>query len=214
MPGQVGVPNGQPTPVNGQRVVTCEYSAYNRGYVTGTIKLPITIEPGTNQEISLNHKYFFIDIGRFGTTKMLFTQGKRGLADTITLSNEGLNRELSFSQSGFAGQTVRLEAQDDRGRTKLTLSCTGESGFKKNIVNSKYKQLVCVGRANLIQARGEKQLINVSLPYDAGLLNSDIQLASGLTAQVIGDGEGLDNARIEYTANGVGLDHSVNSGAY
>ncbi|MBC7419164.1 MAG: hypothetical protein H7328_00415 [Bdellovibrio sp.] len=221
LPGQSGVPTqpGIPTqpinPVNAdQKTIMCTYSGYNNGYIVVPVQLPIQVDAKAEMEISFNNKYFFIDIGRFGTTRMLYTPGNRGVSDTITLSNKGLDSTLSFSQSGFAGQPVRIEAQDDSGRTKLTLSCEGKSKFKKNIINAKYTQFVCVGSASLRKARGVTEDIQFTAPYDSRLIDSEIQLAKGLTAKISGDGENADNARIEYRARGLTLDHSANSTAY
>lgn len=207
-PGQPGYGSGD------EKTITCTYTGYNRGYVAQPITLPIPIAPKSEVVVSFNNKYFFIDIGRFGTTTMIYTPGKRGIPDTITLKNVGLNKELSFSQSGFAGEEVRLHAKDERGRTSLEISCTGNSNFKKNIVEARFTKYVCIGNANLLSARWRKELIDVTLPYDSRLTDSDIQLASGLSARIIGDDTNRDKEQIEFTAYGVGLDHAVTSASY
>ncbi len=212
LPGQPTYP-GQ-TGNEYEKSITCTYTGYNNGYRAQPVTLPIPIAAKSEVEISFNNKYFYIDIGRFGTTTMVYTPGKRGIPDTITLKNVGLNNELSFSQSGYAGEEVRLKAKDDRGRTSLEITCAGAANFKKNIVDAKFTKYVCVGTSNLRAARGQKETINITLPYDSRLTDSEIQLASGLSARIIGDDTNRDKEQIEFTAYGVGLDYTVTSASY
>ncbi len=221
----IGVPvqPGFPRPSNpnqfGQNIpktISCELTAYNGRHVLPKSQMTINLDSNQRQEFNFNKHYFCIDYRRFGMTKMIFTPGSKAnrLSDTITLKNEGLDSEIVFSQTGFAGQEVRLEAQDHSGRVRFELSCTGQSHFKKYAPVAKYTQFICKGKSNLLSAHGERQLIDVVLPYDSSLLNSDIQLASGLTARITGDRDNADSARIEYSADGLGRDYSSHSAAY
>ncbi len=185
------------------KTIQCEFEALRhvegrwiqRDYNTGHLTTSVVIDSRMRQEIDLRRKFLGIDIGDFGNTKMTFTPaGLRGAADTITVSNSGLNQTTSTSQSGFAGQDVRLEIQNDEGTLRLMVSCKGQSQFKKNLATKTFTKFNCKGSANL-GSRNEK--IDISLPYQ---IQNDVELAKNLTLNMSGDTANQDNARVSITA--------------
>lgn len=165
---------------------------------------------------SFNLNSSFLGIGPFGNTTLSYKPailGKKGTADTITLSNQGLlGKGSGLTQSGFAGQTVSMEVMSDDGNMKMVVSCSGQGAtFKKNVAVKAFTQYVCRGKASLYGSRLET--IEASFPYNQSLLNSELNLAENLTASITGD-TGSDNARITFTAHGVGFNVSLQSSAY
>lgn len=193
------------------KTIQCELEGYRNSVSLPTRTATISFDGRRAQEIDLQRKFIF-DIGKFGRTKMTYKPaGIKGVADTITLSNEGLARSLKFSQSGFAGQPVKMEAMSEDGSMKLAVTCTGQGVFKKNVAVKAFTQYVCRGTSSLYGST--KETIEASFPYNAGLLNSELNLAENLTATITGD-TGSDNARITFTAHGVGTRVSLQSSAY
>jgi hypothetical protein len=206
------------------KTVQCEMEAFRQskgGFFRinnpgGTLSATMTFDSRVKQVIDLRRK-FIIDWGNLGNVRMTFTPaGIKGVADTITLSNQGLrgvHSLLTISQSGYAGEEVRLEAASDDGSMKFSLSCKGTTPFRKNIVNKTFTKYVCRGNSRLDGfGRGEK--VEFSAPYSSGLANSEVALAEGLTATFTNDGSGADNARITITALGMGENVSLLSSAY
>lgn len=202
--------------------IVCEFEAYRSSQgrwfrrESRTPKLTAYLGLGsttTAASFDLRNKFFGFDIGSFGRTTMSYKPaGIKGTADTITISNQGLDGSLSLSQSGFAGQSVSMDVMSDDGNMKMVVSCIGQGAtFRKNIVAKVFTQYVCRGKASLYGSRMEN--IEAVFPYNASLLNSELNLAENLTATVTGD-SGSDNARITFTANGIGSSVSLQSSAY
>ncbi len=171
----------------------------NTGLLTGEFHLDGT----TPSSIVLNGQFF--NMGNFGKTVLQYAPSMlRGTADTITLSNNGLNGRLNTSQSGFAGQAVKLDVLNEDGSMKLSVSCSGEKSlFRKNIVGKAFTRYVCRGKSSLHYSSSEN--IDVAFPYDASLMNSELNLGEGLTASITGDSAGKDDAMITITARGVDI---------
>lgn len=203
------------------KTVQCEFEAFRvsqgrwlrREARTPKMTAMMTFDGRVAQSFDLRRQFFGFDIGHFGRTTMTYKPaGVKGTADTITISNEGLDKTLKFSQSGFAGQAVSLNATNEEGNMNLMVTCQGQSStFKKNVAVKAFTQYVCRGKASLYGSRLEA--IEASFPYNQSLLNSDLNLAENLTASITGD-TGSDNARITFTAHGVGFNVSLQSSAY
>lgn len=214
--------NSGTTPDNSTlRTVECEFEAYrsgnsgffNRQVGTGHLTGQFNFDGRLPQTFNLRSKFLGLDAGAFGVTKLIYTPSTiQGSSDTITLSNQGLNKQLQASQSGFAGQNVSLDMQSDDGSMRLTVSCTGKTGFRKNIKPKAYTQYVCRGESSLYGSKREK--VQVSFPYNSTLIGSELRIAENLTATVTGDQSGADDARITFTATGVGSSVSLISNAY
>ena len=194
---------------------TVQYRFFGRTYEevknTGHLTTMVTIDSRIRQSVDLRGLFLGIDLGSFGTTKMTFSPATlSGGAESITISNSGLNGNTAASQSGFAGEEVRLETQNDDGTLRLMVSCKGTSIFKKPIVKS-FSKLTCKGSSNL---GSRKEIINVSLPYGGNLLQNEITLAENLVMTVTGDTANKDNARITLMATGVDTDLTVKTSAY
>lgn len=220
IPGQT-IP-GQTMPLDpNYKTIQCEFEAYRvrqgrwirHEARTPKITTTVTLDSRVKQEIDLRSRFLTFDIGNFGRTSMIYTPaGIKGTSDKITLVNKGLSDMITLSQSGFAGQEVRLDAQSDDGQVRMNIACSGKAAFRKNAPAKAYTKYVCTGKSFLMGAAGEDR-IEVSLPYNSSLTDEEIMLAEGLTARVTGDSSG-DNARVTFTALGVGLDLSVVSSAY
>lgn len=202
--------------------ITCEFEAYRSSQgrwfrkesrtpkVTAYLGLANTT---SSASFDLRNKFLGFDIGQFGRTTMSYKPaGIKGTADTITISNQGLDGSLSLSQSGFAGQSVSMDVMSDDGNMKLVVSCIGQgTTFRKNVAAKAFTQYVCRGKASLYGSRMEN--IEAVFPYNASLLNSELNLAENLTATVTGD-SGSDNARITFTAQGIGSGLSLQTSSY
>ncbi|OFZ29479.1 MAG: hypothetical protein A2622_07055 [Bdellovibrionales bacterium RIFCSPHIGHO2_01_FULL_40_29] len=198
------------------REVQCEFEASrvkqgkwiqtHRG--TGAITASAIVDSRTKSTISLRSIFSHIfDIGHFGDTKMTFTPASlKGTADTITLSNRGLNKEIEMKKSGFAGQIVRLEADSDDGVTTMRykVACKGLGEFKRIASARPVSKYVCKGTSNL---GFYKEDIDLSLPYNMDLVGDDVELASQLMMTI-------QNDRVQITATGVAGDVTVQASGY
>ncbi len=180
---------------------------------TPSLTTLISFDSRRTQTFDLRSRFLGFDIGNFGRTTMIYApSGVRNVSDTLTLSNSGLNKALNLSQSGFAGENVSMDVMSDDGNMKLTVSCKGQSQFRKNVAGKIPTQFVCSGTSRL--DGGYKNEINISLPYNSNLTNSPIELADGLSAVITGDSNNGDNAQITFTAQGVSTNTSLVSSAY
>ncbi len=223
-PGHNGNPNSPvfPTPnipgSNQQaldvnfREFQCEFEAfrfkrkYGMDFQTGTglIKASLLIDVRRRQEFNLRNNFLGVDIGQFGTTNLIFSPAKlNGTADTLTLSTNGLNGEIEIIKSGFAGEEVRIDAQNKSGNAMLNVSCRGIGRFKRIASVKTVSQYVCTGKSK-IDSSLEK--IDVSLPYNLTLNGSETKLASGLSMTI------QDN-RVQLTATGIDGDVTVQTSA-
>lgn len=203
------------------RVINCDFEAsrtiqgqsFERTYNTGHLTSSVTVDSRMFQTINLRNLFLGFDIGSFGKTEMIYTPaGLKGSADTIKVANNGLNETIVMSQSGFAGEEVKLEAQSDDGAMRLMVSCKGQGKFKKNTTTTIFSKLNCKGTSNL---GSRKEQVNLSLPYNTNLLGHEISLAENLVLKVTGDGSAQqDNARMTLTATNVAVDLTVQTSAY
>lgn len=202
--------------------ITCEFEAYRSSQgrwlrkESRTPKLTAYLglaSTSSAASFDLRNKFLGFDIGNFGRTTMSYKPaGIKGTADTITISNKGLDGSLALTQSGFAGQSVSMDVMSDDGNMKMTVSCIGQGAtFRKNVAAKAFTQYVCRGKASLYGSRMEN--IEAVFPYNSSLLNSELNLAENLTATVTGD-TGSDNALITFTAQGIGSGVSLQTSTY
>lgn len=205
------------------KTVQCELEAYRyvrRWWGTTQIGTPkitaqIAFTSSFGQEFDLRRHFPLFDFGKFGTTRLVYIPaGAISSADSLKVVNEGFSGRASvYSQVGYAGQPVSMDVLSDDGTEKLSVSCAGQStSFRKNTLGRVPTFYRCVGTSSLYGSRREK--IDVSFPYNAGLMNTELPIGSNLVATVIGDTGGLDNARISFTARGVATQSSMISSSY
>lgn len=218
-PGQPGFPHNpisqQPLGPNFHEI-KCEFDTYRSVQhkvlfldfpsQTGTGLIQTTLLIDRQNSILFDLRNIFgIDIGKFGLTQLTFTPANlKGSADTITLSNKGLNGEIKMVQSGFAGNEVRIEAQDDSGSLRLMVACKGLGNFKRVASAKTATQYVCKGKSDLGYKNEE---IEIALPYNASLIGTETELAEGLTMSI-------QDEQVQLTAAGVGGDVTVQTSAF
>jgi hypothetical protein len=132
----------------------CEFEAQRTrgGFLGGSAHIPKTIAQiqlvgNVSQTIDLRSRFLGIDLSKFGKISMRYaplgsTPGRS--ADTIILQLQdakiGVNR-AEMSRSGFAGQEVRLEAQDPN--VFISIACRGTSQFRASQATG--SNLACSG---------------------------------------------------------------------
>lgn len=206
------IQNGQ----MGMKMIQCQFQAQrtNGGYFSGNLNTGMQtqtfqINPSIRNEILLHTSLF--NIGSFGQAKLVFSPaGLRANNDIMTLSIKGLNRETEILQSGFAGQKVSLEAQNNDGSMNIFLNCEGKSQFQK-VSHKRFTQYVCKGNSNLV-SRGKK--VDFRYNYGSSLVDTEFKLAPGLKMTVIGDSSHGDNARVEFIAEDSSGDQIYKTSSY
>ena len=220
---QPGLPGFPQNPIGQQplnpdfREVQCEFEAVrlsqkkilgfrtNYKVDTGLIKTSLIVDVRHKQEFDLRNHFLGFNIGQFGQTKLIFNPANlNGTADTFSLLNRGLNNEIEIKQSGFAGNVVRLEAQDDSGNMKLVVACKGLGQFKRIASIKSVTQYSCTGKSDL--GTGTED-IDTILPYNTTLSGTETELAENLSMAIQGD-------RVQFTANGIGDEITVQTSAF
>jgi hypothetical protein len=156
--------------------------------VPRTVSL-IMLDGRVAQTVDLRRKFLGLDLGHFGTLTMTFRPGAGSAADTITLKNEGLKvggEKYRMSQTGFAGQEVKLEAQSEG--TYMTISCRGTSQFKSASTASR-SSLVCSGKSSTVAAFDER--VEENIPLSQLRDGQEVQLSQAVTARINGNGTGI-----------------------
>ncbi len=197
--------------IQGKQSIFCKLSGSNAGVpLSGSALIPI--DANFEETISLNNP-MTCATSISGIMTLTYSPGRMSvLADRIKLAVNDLNSEISFSETGYAGDDVRLDVTNRRGDLNYQIECSSRGDFKKHITPRNLGRFVCRGEANLNLMDGPgRQRIDVSFPFDSALTESDLILADGLTAKVTEYGT---NARIEYNAEGLGRKYSVISSAY
>ncbi len=134
--------------------------------------------------------------------------GIANASDKVVLSVSQLNDEVSFSQSGFAGDEIRLDAESLDGRLTLSVACKGQSNFKY-VQPVSARGLRCKGSSRL---SGDVDGTDIDTVITANqLVGGEIKLADGLSAHF--DGGALTASRMTLTAQGATDDISVKSSA-
>lgn len=216
-PWPPGVPN-EPY----MKMVRCDFEAYRVYGDHFKLTVPQSslteyFDGRTMKSISLRKSIFGIDPGGFGDLKLIYKPlnpiTKKTQADTFTLVSTGLNKNknMSFSQLGYAGRPLQMDILSDDGCFELRIKCESASIFNKSQPATQYKNYRCKGESSLYGAEREK--IDVLFPYDASIVNTELQIGNNFTAVVDAD-KGGDNARITFTAIGAALGTSIKTSAY
>lgn len=200
IPGQPGNtnPNGPNTGLqNPMKSFQCIFEAqrssqrsifsWNSG-VPRTVSL-IMLDGRVAQTVDLRRRFLGLDLGHFGTLTMTYRPGAGSAADTVTIKNEGLKvggEKYRMSQTGFAGQEVKLEAQSEG--TYMTISCRGTSQFK-NASTSSRSNLICSGHSSTVAAFDER--VEEVVPMSSLRDGQEIQLSQAVTARINGNGTGI-----------------------
>lgn len=209
-PGQ----NQNVNPLHGQqKAIQCQYRAYKtnsnrfyQGYFdSGLLSQTYQVQSGMAQEFPLTNIY------PFGVSKMVFNPASKGGADQVTVSIKGLDGNIQASQTGFAGDLVKLDIQNNDGSMSVTVSCKGTSGFVKNATNRTFTKYACQGTSDL---GVRKERVNRVYNYNSALAESSLSLAKGLLMSVTADQNGADNAQVQFEAEGSLMDAKVTTASY
>lgn len=160
-------------PVSAIRSFQCEFegrrnksSKYFNSYVNipKTVSL-ITLDGDYETKIDLRTKFLGFDIGKFGKISMQYVPAAKTKSgnDTVILIDDGINKNMRMSQSGFAGQMTKLEAQEDG--MFVTVSCKGTTAFKSGTGHTGKTNLVCKGRSSTAITAEEN--VNVIIPLNS-----------------------------------------------
>lgn len=175
------------------KTVQCEFEAErveNGKFFNSNVNIPKTIamlyfDSRNDRSFNLRNKFLGLDIGRFGKISLKFVpaaNSKNG-ADTIILVNEGLEvggRKTTTSQSGFAGEEVKLEARA-KGML-MTVACKGTSQFKGKSPQTTKTNLVCSGKSNTISYGEEK--VEVVLPLNTLTGGQEFTIANSISGKL------------------------------
>lgn len=167
----------------GQRYKSHKYFSSNV-YIPKTTSL-ITLGGPGEQTVYLRTKFLGLDPGKFGTMYMRYVPAAKdkSRADTIILANEGLDKNMRMTQSGFAGQEVKLEAQDDG--MFISISCKGATQFKESPAHTGKTNLVCTGKSSTATSAEEE--INTIIPLNSIIAGESFAISQGsgaLTAKL------------------------------
>ncbi len=203
-PGPVSGPNGPGLP--GQvdsviKTIQCEFEGRREkssSFFSSRISIPktislITLDGSYETPIDLRTKFLGIDIGKFGKISLQYVPASKTKSgtDTIILIDDGVNKNLRMSQSGFAGQLIKLEAQQDG--MFVNVSCRGTSQFKAPTVNTGKTNLVCKGKSSTVVTPEEQ--VNVIIPLNSLQAGQDVVISDAVTAK-------LDTAATTITFSG------------
>ena len=177
-------------PVSSIRSFQCEFEgsrSKTRKYFSSSINIPktvslITLDGLYETKIDLRTKFLGFDIGKFGKISMQFVPAAKTKSgtDTIILIDDGVNKNMRMSQSGFAGQMTRLEAQEDG--MNVSVSCKGTSPFKSGTAHTGKTNLVCKGRSST--AVTAEELVNVSIPLNSIKAGEEFVISEAVSAKL------------------------------
>lgn len=138
------------------KTIQCEFEGQRTNsskYFNSNVSIPktialISLDSRIGTIIDLRTKFLGFDIGKFGSISMQYVPAARTKSgtDTINLMNKGLNKNMKMSQTGYAGQVVKLEAQGDS--MFVTVSCKGASQFKNGSAKTSKTSLACSGHSS------------------------------------------------------------------
>lgn len=146
-----------------------------------TISL-ITLDGQYEANIDLRTKFFGLDIGKFGKISMQYVPAAKTKSgtDTVILIDNGVNKNIRMSQSGFAGQRTQLEANEDG--MFVTVSCKGTSQFRSSNVNTGKTNLVCKGRSSTVVTPEEQ--VNVIIPLNSLQAGQEFVISEAVSAKL------------------------------
>lgn len=138
------------------------------------------------QTVVLRSKIFgFFDFGKLGVFTMKYEPASKtkSKADTIILTNDGLNKNMRITQSGFAGEGVKLEVAGDG--LYVLITCIGTSQFKSPVTQTGKTNLVCKGKADL-STEGEEK-IDISIPLKTITPDEEIMISKTVSVSLDND---------------------------
>ena len=172
------------------KTIQCEFEGQRTNsskYFNSNVSIPktialISLDSRIGTIIDLRTKFLGFDIGKFGNISMRYVPAARTRSgtDTIVLADEGLNKNLRMSQSGYAGQVVKLEALDDN--MFVTVSCKGTSQFKSGSASSGKTKLVCHGKSSTPIAAEEE--IDKTIPLDSVQADEEFEISKEVRAKL------------------------------
>lgn len=189
--GQDWIMKGIQCEFEGQRTKNYKYGSINMS-IPKTIAL-ISFDSRYETPIDLRTKFLGVDIGKFGKISLQFVPADKTKSgtDTIILIDEGLNKNTRMSQSGFAGQEVKLVAQDEG--LFVTVACKGTSQFKSGISHTGKTKLVCHGKSST--ALTSEEQIDITIPLSSIQPGEEFVISEAVSAK-------LDNAATTITYMG------------
>lgn len=189
--GPVSPPGGSPIAIDASiKSFQCEFEAQRSNkskYFNSSVSIPKTIAVMTfngnyENRIDLRTKFLGMDFGKFGAIYMKYVPSSKTKTgtDTIILVDEGLNKNLRMSQSGYAGQEVRLEAQDDG--MFVSIACKGTTQFKSGPAQTGKTNLICKGKSSTTLST-EREFEEV-IPLSSIQAGVPFEIAEALSAKL------------------------------
>lgn len=168
----------------------CDFEAFRdttKKYWKFSSRIPkttslITLYGNTKQNVNLRSKFLGIDIGKFGEIYMQFVPGEKNKsgADTINIVNRGLNKSMSMTQSGFAGQEVKIMAAGNN--MDVSISCRGTTQFKGGADNTGKTKLICFGKSSTAVTTEEE--IRFERPLNSIIAGEVFEISSAVSAKL------------------------------
>ncbi len=178
--------------VGGFKSVQCDYEGlknsnhrfFNTSVGTGRTSTIILLDSRVDSTFDLRTKFLGLDIGKFGkiTLKYVPAASTKSGTDTLILVNEGLNKNIRSSQSGFAGQEVKLEATGSGGGTSLFIACKGTSQFTGIASSAGKTSLACHGTSSTSDRQDED--IKIIIPLSTLAAGAETPLSEVLSIKV------------------------------
>lgn len=172
------------------KTIQCEFEGNrvkSRKYFSSSINIPRTVslillDGRYETSIDLRTKFLGLDIGKFGKISMQFVPAVKTKSgtDTIILIDDGINKNLRMSQSGFAGQMTKLEAHDDG--MYVTVSCKGTSQFKSAAPSTSKTNLVCRGKSSTAVTAEEQ--VDISIPLNSIVAGEEFTISEAVSAKL------------------------------
>lgn len=187
-PGNIPGNQGQIDQI--MKTIQCEFEGQrskSHRFFSTNVSIPktismISLDSRYENPIDLRTKFLGLDIGKFGKISMQYVPASKTKSgtDTIILIDEGLNKNMRMSQSGFAGQEVRLDAQGDG--MFVTVACKGTAQFKSGPAHTGKTNLVCHGKSST--ALTQEEQIDVSIPLNSVQAGQEFMISEAVSAKL------------------------------
>ncbi|MEQ1666221.1 MAG: hypothetical protein ABL927_12695 [Bdellovibrionales bacterium] len=187
--------SGMPiTPIDSSiKSFQCEFEAQRHSgsrFFNSSVSIPKTIAVMTSMgnyehRFDLRTKFLGMDFGKFGSIYLKYIPAsiaKKTNTDTIVLVDEGLNKNIRMSQSGFAGQEVKLEAQDNGMFVSIACKGAAISQFKSESSTGTKTNLVCKGKSST--ATSLENEFESTFPLNSIHAGVSFDIADGLSAKL------------------------------
>lgn len=196
IPSQPGIPT-QPA----KRIVRCDFEAVrSRGQLLQVLSR--SASSAVLFEGSSSHTFSGTS-DRFGKVTVSYDKA----SDLVTIKASGVNRDTNVTQSGYAGQDVRLNINNEDDSVRVGVACRDAA---PRTVTNPFVSYACKGTSNL---NGRNEKVDTTISADE-LLDDEVTLATGLTLNAQGL-SGLNSSLVTLKASGVSLANSaVLSSAY